>query len=76
MLEKSSQTSSQASCGPQLREALDQIGQIVLAKQITHAPEPALRGADAERDPVPVARDGERSLPNARGQVSRRADRE
>lgn len=47
-----------------------------LAKQITHAPEPALRGADAERDPVPVARDGERSLPNARGQVSRRADRE
>jgi len=30
MLEKSSQTSSQASCGPQLREALDQIGQIVL----------------------------------------------
>lgn len=46
------------------------------AKQITHAPEPALRGADAERDPVPVARDGERSLPNARGQVSGRADRE
>ncbi|MCE8522121.1 hypothetical protein KBY30_14095 [Ruegeria pomeroyi] len=46
------------------------------AKQITHAPEPTLRGADAERDPVPVARDGERSLPNARGQVSRRADRE
>lgn len=30
MLEKSSQTSSQACCGPQLREALDQIGQIVL----------------------------------------------
>lgn len=30
MLEKSSHTSSQASCGPQLREALDQIGQIVL----------------------------------------------
>jgi hypothetical protein len=46
------------------------------AKQIAHAPEPALRGADAERDPVPVARDGERSLPNARGQVSGRADRE
>jgi len=46
------------------------------AKQIAHAPEPALRSADAERDPVPVARDGERSLPNARGQVSRRADRE
>lgn len=46
------------------------------AKQIAHAPEPALRGADAERDPVPVARDGERPLPNARGQVSGRADRE
>ncbi len=46
------------------------------AKQIDHAPEPALRSADAERDPVPVARDGERSLPNARGQVSGRADRE
>lgn len=46
------------------------------AKQIAHAPEPALRSADAERDPVPVARHGERSLPNARGQVSGRADRE
>jgi len=46
------------------------------AKQIAHAPESALRGADAERDPVPVARDGERSLPDARGQVSGRADRE
>jgi hypothetical protein len=46
------------------------------AKQISHAPQPALRGADTERDPVPVARDGERSLPNARGQVSGRADRE
>jgi len=46
------------------------------AKQIAHAPEPTLRGADAEREPVPVARDGERSLPNARGQVSGRADRE
>lgn len=46
------------------------------AKQIAHAPEPALRGADAERDPMPVARDGERSLPDARGQVSGRADRE
>ena len=30
MLEKSRHTSSRASCGPQLREALDQIGQIVL----------------------------------------------
>jgi len=46
------------------------------AKQIAHAPEPALRSADTERDPVPVARDGERSLPNARGQVPGCADRE
>ncbi len=46
------------------------------AKQITHAPEPALRGADAdaERDPVPVARDGERSLPDARRKRAGRAD--
>jgi hypothetical protein len=46
------------------------------AKQITHAPEPALRGAEAERDALPVTRNGERPLPNARGQVSGRADRE
>lgn len=46
------------------------------AKQIAHAPQPALRGADAERDPVPVARDGERSLPDARGKVSGCTDRE
>ena len=30
MLEKSIHTSAQPACGPQLREALDQIGQIVL----------------------------------------------
>ena len=30
MLEKSSHTSARATCGPQLRKALDQIGQIVL----------------------------------------------
>ena len=46
------------------------------AKQIAHAPEPALWGADAERDAVPIARDDERPLPDARGKVSRRADRE
>ena len=41
------------------------------AKQIdprfNHAPEPALWGPDAERDPVPVARDGKRKMPDARG---------
>ena len=36
------------------------------AKQIAHAPEPALRSPDAERDAVPVARDDERPLPDAR----------
>jgi hypothetical protein len=38
-----------------------------LAKQLGHAPEPALRGADAGREPVPVA-GGEReaALPDAR----------
>ncbi len=46
------------------------------AKQIAHAPEPTLWGADAERDAVPIARDDERPLPDARGKVSRRADRE
>src|SRR5690348_1199245 len=34
------------------------------AKQIAHAPEPALPCPDAGRDAVPVARDGERALPD------------
>ena len=45
------------------------------AKQIAHAPEPALWRADAEGHAVPVPRDGERSLPDARGKVSGRTDR-
>ena len=44
------------------------------AKQIAHAPEPAMRSPDAERDAVPIARDAERPLPDARGSVARRAD--
>lgn len=36
------------------------------AKQIAHAPEPALPCPDAGRDAVPVARDDERALPDAR----------
>ena len=44
------------------------------AKQIAHAPEPALRSDDTERDTVPVARDGERPLPNARGNIVRRTE--
>ena len=45
------------------------------AKQIAHAPEPALRSPDPEGDAVPVARDDERPLPDARGSVARRTDR-
>lgn len=46
------------------------------AKQIANAPEPALWGEDAEREALPVPRDGERSLPDARGKVSGCTDRE
>jgi hypothetical protein len=44
------------------------------AKPITHAPQPAMRRAHAERERVPVAGDGERSLPDALRQVARRAE--
>lgn len=43
------------------------------AKQIAHASEPAMPCPDAERDAVPVARDGERALPDARRQGAGRA---
>lgn len=33
-----------------------------LAKQIPHAPEPALRGANSERDAMPIPRNGERPM--------------
>ena len=42
------------------------------AKQIAHAPEPALPSPDAGRDALPVARDAERALPDARRPISRR----
>ena len=45
------------------------------AKRLTHAPEPALPSPDKARDPMPVARDGERPLPDARGRFPRRSDR-
>ena len=38
------------------------------AKQIADAPQRAVWSADKEREPVPVAGDAERSLPDARGQ--------
>ena len=46
------------------------------AKQIAHAPEPALPSPHAGRDAVPLARDGERALPNARRRGKRRAQGE
>ena len=45
------------------------------AKQIAHAPEPPLRSPDTERDAVPIARDDERPLPDARGRLARRPGR-
>jgi hypothetical protein len=38
------------------------------AKQIAYAPEPALPSTDAGRGALPIARDGERALPDARRQ--------
>jgi hypothetical protein len=44
-------------------------------KQVAHAPVPEMRRPDKERDSVPVARDGERQVPDTRGKVSRRGGR-
>jgi hypothetical protein len=46
------------------------------AKQVTHAPEPTVWRADEEREPVPVSRDEERPLPNARRKVTGSAEGE
>jgi len=43
------------------------------AKQIAHAPQPAMRCPNSERQPVPVAGDAERPLPDARRAVAGRA---
>ena len=45
------------------------------AKQIAHAPEPALWSPNEEREAVPIARDGEWPLPDARGRLARRPGR-
>jgi hypothetical protein len=45
------------------------------AKQIAHAPQPAVWSADKEREPVPVAGDAERPLPDARRDVPGRPER-
>jgi hypothetical protein len=41
---------------------------------LSHAPGTTMRSADAPREPVPVARDEERPLPNARRDVSGRPE--
>ncbi len=43
------------------------------AKQIAHAPQPPVWGADKEREPVPITSDAERSLPDARRTLARRS---
>jgi hypothetical protein len=44
------------------------------AKQIAHAPQPAMRSPDKEREPVPVGSDAERPLPDARRDVPGRPE--
>jgi hypothetical protein len=43
------------------------------AKQIAYAPQLPMRGADKEREPVPVARDAERPVSTARRKVAGRS---
>jgi hypothetical protein len=45
------------------------------AKQIAHAPQPAMWSADKEREPVPVTRHAERPLPDARRTIPRSPQR-
>lgn len=45
------------------------------ARQIAHAPEPAMPSPDPKRDALPSARDGERPVPDARRKGDGRADR-
>jgi hypothetical protein len=44
------------------------------ARQIAHAPQPPLRSTDTKGDPVPIPRDAERPLPDARRTVTRGAE--
>jgi hypothetical protein len=43
------------------------------AKQVASAPQPKMQSADKEREPVPIAGDAKRPLPNARRHVARRS---
>jgi hypothetical protein len=44
------------------------------AKQIAHAPQPTLRSADKEREPLPIASDAERPVSDARRTVTGRPE--
>jgi len=44
------------------------------AKKIAHAPEPPCWSADAEREPMQIASDAERSVSDARRKVTRRSE--
>jgi hypothetical protein len=44
------------------------------AKQIAHAPQPTMRSANTERQPLSVASDAERPLPNARRKLAGSAE--
>jgi hypothetical protein len=46
------------------------------AKQLTDALQPAMRSQDKEREPVPITRDAERQMPNARRTISGRSEGE
>jgi hypothetical protein len=56
--------------GPALGKSRETEGRIN-AKQIGHAPQRAMRRANEERQPVPVASDAERPVPDARRTVAR-----
>ena len=44
------------------------------AKRIAHAPEPTLRSEDPHGDVLPLTRNEERPLPDARGKITRRSE--
>jgi hypothetical protein len=46
------------------------------AQQVAHAPQPALRSEDPKREAMPIARDAERAMPDARRAVPRRSEGE
>jgi hypothetical protein len=46
------------------------------AKQIAHPPQLAMRSEDKEREPVPIARDAKRPMPDARGTITGRSEGE